>query len=128
MSPTIRLVSGGPEGEPEEVFVSIEHIPVVLADLRRSLPSLQKELKKKWPVEHVGLHERRPFRNNPYDPSQIVVPAAVGLVITFTYAAAKAAGAKIGDGVGKEIAELVHRWLRGKPKAKRRKRHKKNAK
>jgi hypothetical protein len=125
MSTLVRLVRGGDsEYESDEVFVSIESIPVVLADLRRCLPSLQKELKKKWPVKHVEIQEKRPRRKNPYDPSQIVAPVAIGLAITFSYAAAKAAGTKVGDGLGEEITERVRKWLLGKPKVKRHKRHK----
>ena len=73
MSPIVRLVSGGEKYE--EVFISIERTPVVMADVRRILPQLKKELRKKWPVENVQIESRIPFRRNPYDPSQIVEAA-----------------------------------------------------
>jgi hypothetical protein len=50
MSPVVRVVVGP---EPEQVFVPIEDIPLVLSDLRRSLPELTAELRSKWPVETV---------------------------------------------------------------------------
>ena len=124
---TIRIWNGSEDGS-DEVFVSIENIPVVLADLRRSLPSLKKELARKWPVEHVQIQEKGRAALRLKNPYALVVPVAIGLAITFSHAAAKAAGTKIGDGVGKEITELVHRWLRRKPKTKRKKRSKRNTK
>jgi hypothetical protein len=87
MSPVV-----GPE--PEQVFVSIEDIPLLLSDLRRSLPELTAELRSRWPVKTVCLEEQKPFRKNAFDASQVVPAACIGIVVVFASAAAKAAGTK----------------------------------
>jgi hypothetical protein len=91
MSPIVRLITAK---EPEQVFIPIEDIPLVLSDLRRSLPQLREDLRLRWPVESVHLEERRPRRKNPFDPSQVVEAACIGLVVLFSSAMLKAAGTR----------------------------------
>jgi hypothetical protein len=109
MSPVVRLVAGP---EPEQVFVPIEDIPLVLSDLRCSLPELTTELCSKWPVETVCLEEQKPFRKNPVDPSQVIPAACIGILVIFASSAAKAAGTKIGDAIGDEVTPHVRRWVK----------------
>jgi hypothetical protein len=119
MSPVVRVVTAR---EPEHVFVPIEDVPVVLSELRRSLPQLREELCKRWRVDSVHLEERRPRRENPFDPSQVIPAACIGLVIIFSSAVLKAAGTKIGAGIGDGIKPFVTRWIRdrfAKPKKER---------
>jgi hypothetical protein len=110
MPPIVRLVGGG---EPcEEVFISLERTLIAMADVRSTLPQLQKELRRKWPVEHVRIETRIPRLRNPYDPSQVLEAACVGLVVSFTLPAVRAASRKVGEAIGDEIAKYVRRWIR----------------
>jgi hypothetical protein len=109
MSPIVRVITAK---EPEQLFVSIEDIPLVLSELRRLLPQLREELHRKWPVESVHIEERTPRRKNPFDPMQVVPAACIGLVIVFSSAVLKAAGTKIGEGIGDGIKPFVTRWLK----------------
>lgn len=111
MSPLVRLVGAS---EPKQIFISIEDVPIVLSDLRRSLPDLAAELRRIWPVESVYIEEQRSYRKNPFDPSQLVIPACIGLVVIFVSAAAKAAGSKIGDAIGEEVTPYVRRWVKAR--------------
>jgi hypothetical protein len=111
MSPIVSLVT---TKEPEHVFIPIEDVPVVLSDLRRSLPQLREELCRRWPVDSVHLEERRPRRKNPFDPSQVIPAACIGLVVIFSSAVLKAAGTKIGEGIGDGIKPFVTRWVKGR--------------
>jgi len=111
MSPIVRVIT---DKEPEQVFIPIEKISMVLSDLRRSLPQLREELRGRWPVETVHLEERRPRRKNPFDPLQVVEAACIGLVVVFSSAVLKAAGTKIGEGVGDGIKPFVTKWLRSR--------------
>ncbi len=115
MSPIVHVVTAR---DPKHVFVSIEDIPLVLSDLRRSLPQLREELCRRWPVETVHLEERRPRRKNPFDPLQVVEAACIGLVVVFSSAVLKAAGTKVGEGIGDGVKPFVTKWLKsrfGKP-------------
>lgn len=122
MSPIIRILTDkqpGAEVQRDEVFISLEYTPLVLADVRRSLPALKEELRKKWPVEAVEIKNRISYlRKNPYDPSQVLLPACIGIVVTFGLAAAKAAGTKVGKDTGDEVGKHVRRWIRGLGKSK----------
>ena len=109
MSPTVRVIT---DREPEQVFIPIEDIHLVLSSLRRSLPQLREELRLRWPVESVHVEERRARRKNPFDPLQVVPAACIGLVIIFSSAVLKAAGKKIGEGIGDGIKPFVTRWLK----------------
>ena|SRR5712691_9611989 len=113
MCPIVRLVN--PAEFDSEVFISLENIPIVLADLRRALPQLRNRLRSRWLVQTIEIENRIPRLRNPFDPSQIIVPAGVGLLITFSAAAAKAAGTEFGAVVGREIAAYVRRWIRRLP-------------
>ncbi len=110
MPTIVRLVSGGELCE--EVFISLERTPVAMADVRSTLPQLMKELRKKWPVEHIQIENRIPRLRNPYDPSQVVEAACVGLLVSFTLPAVRAASRKVGEAIGDEIAKRVRRWFR----------------
>jgi hypothetical protein len=103
MSPIVRVITAK---EPQQVFIPIEDIPLVLSDLRRSLPQLREELCRRWPVETVHLEERRPRRKNPLDPLQVVEAACIGLVVVFSSAVLKAAGTKVGEGIGDGIKTI----------------------
>ncbi|MGB4783869.1 MAG: hypothetical protein WAQ77_04070 [Candidatus Acidiferrum sp.] len=110
MSPVVSVVT---TKEPEHVFIPIEDVPVVLSELRRSLPQLREELSRKWPVDSVQLEERRPRLKNPFEPSQVIPAACIGLVVIFSSAVLKAAGTKIGEGIGDGIKPFVTRWVKG---------------
>ena len=110
MCPIVRVVGGG---EPKQVFVPIEDFPVVLSDLRKSLPELETRLKEKWPVESVHIEERRSYRKNPIDPSQLVVPACIGVVVILGTAILKATGTKIGDAIGDGLKPYITKWSQG---------------
>jgi hypothetical protein len=109
MCPIVRVVGGG---EPKQVFVPIEDFPVVLSDLRKSLPELETRLKEKWPVESVHIEERRSYRKNPIDPSQLVVPACIGVVVILGTAILKATGTKIGDAIGDGLKPYITKWVK----------------
>jgi hypothetical protein len=111
MSPVARLVVGQ---EPEQIFVSIEDTPLVLSELRRALPELTAALRRRWPVENVHIEEQKPFRRNPFDPSQVVPAACIGIVVIFVSAAAKAVATKIGDAIGDEVTPYVRRWVKAR--------------
>jgi len=116
--PIVRVVGGEPPTK--EVFVSVENVPLVLADVRRALPKLKRELSRKYRVESVKLSSRVPRLRNPIEPSQIIVPACVGIVVYVLGPAAKAASTKVGDAIGDEIVKYVRRWLKGFSKKPRR--------
>ena len=97
MSPIVQVITAR---DLDHVFVSIEDTPLVLSDLRRSLPQLREELCRRWPVESVHLEEQRPRCKNPVDPLQVVEAACIGLVVVFSSAVLKAAGTKVGEGIG----------------------------
>ena len=109
MSPVVSVVTAK---EPEHVFIAIEDVPVVLSELRRSLPQLRDELCRRWPVDSVHIEERRPRRKNPFDPLQLVEAACIGLVVVFSSAVLKAAGTKVGEGIGDGVKPFVTRWLK----------------
>jgi hypothetical protein len=112
---TVRLIGGGePDGE---VFVSLEHTPVVLADIRAALPQLKKDLSARWwPIDSVEIENQLPRRRNPVDLTQItrlsVEVACVGILVRFFNTAAQAAAKKVGDVAGDEIGEYVRGWIR----------------
>jgi hypothetical protein len=116
-------------GEPahQEFFVSFERTPLVLADLRKELPKLKRELSKNWPVMYVGIQQPLIRRKNPIDPHAVVQTAKVGLEI---FLAGSVAGA--GKETGAQLVKTVTAWIKRhayKPKRKPRKPAKKrNAK
>ncbi len=115
--PIVRLHGPGPEPD-NEVFVSLEHTPVVMADIRAGLPQLKQALSDRWPIERVEIENRLPRMRNPIDASQlgrlpeIMADAGVGIAILFFAEAARAAGKKLGDTAGKEIGEYVRGWIK----------------
>jgi hypothetical protein len=105
-----------------EVFVSLERTQALLTDLRRNLPQLKAELSSDWQIENVQIENRIPRLRNPYDPSQVVKAACIGLLISFTLPGVKAISKKVGEAVGDEIAKRVRRWIRSidrSPRARR---------
>jgi hypothetical protein len=96
-----------------EVFVSLEQTPLVLSDVRRGLPQLERDIRRKWPVQAVVIENRLPLRRNPYLPGTkaIIETACLGILVRFTLSAAQAVGAKVGDVMGREIAKHVKRWI-----------------
>lgn len=110
--PTVRLIGVGPQRD-GEVFVSLENIPIVLAEVRSTLPQLKKELSNRWRVDDVRIRERIPRRRNPWDPTQAssAVDLGIGIIVLFFVDAARATAERIGDNVGDEISRYVKRWL-----------------
>src|SRR5208282_5055364 len=111
---TLKLYGAGTEAS-GEVFVSLEHTPVVLADIRAALPRLKKDLSSRWQIEHVEIENRLPRRRNPVNPAQVsqaIAGGCVGILILFTVATVRAAGKKVGEAAGEEIGECVRRWIR----------------
>lgn len=120
MVPIVRIVSGG---EPDQIFIPIEDSPVVLSELRKSLPKLKRALRKKWPVESVYIDVRCPRMRNSFEAwqaSHFIVEGAIGLAIIFggsmLRATLRAAGKKIGESLGNrfgdEIKPFVKKWLK----------------
>jgi hypothetical protein len=107
----VRIWGGSPA---KEVFISIERTPLVLADLRKALPKLQRELAKKWPVESVSIQLQKSRIKNPTYPSQLIIRGTcVGLAIRLL-------GPSV-DVAGKELSKYVKRWIKtgGKTKGKK---------
>jgi ribosomal protein S19 len=98
----VRVVGGG--APTKEIFVSVEDMSLVLADVRRALPKLKRELSRKYRVEGVELSSRIPRLRNPIEPSQIIVPACVGIIVHVV--------TKAGDAIGVKISKHVGRWLK----------------
>ncbi len=126
MSPIVRVVTD--KESDAEVFVSLEQALLVLGDVRATLPQLREQLRQKWDVTNVQIQDRIPRLRNPLNPLQVVEAACIGLVVSFTVPAVRAAGKKIGDAIGDEIAKHVRRWIRaiGKPRSARSTRSKRN--
>jgi len=115
--PTV-IVYGAQPKPGRQVFVSLEHIPLVLAEVRAALPQLEKELKQRWPVKGVEIENRRLRLRNPIDPAltaRVIARAAVGIAIIFGAAAVTAAGTRIGAAVADEIVEYARGWLKRLP-------------
>ena len=110
MSPIVEIL--GDRKKYSEVFVSLERTQALLTDLRRNLPQLKAELSSDWQIENVQIENRIPRLRNPYDPSQVVKAACIGLLISFTLPGVKAISKKVGEAVGDEIAKRVRRWIR----------------
>jgi hypothetical protein len=115
--PTVRIWNGGrkPGGE---VFASLEQTAVVLADIRAALPQLKEQLGQRWSIESIEIEDRTPRVSNPMDPArlrdltEIMALAGVGIVVLFAREATKAAGKKVGDAIGEEIAQYVRGWIK----------------
>jgi len=106
---TLKLYVAHPEVG-DEVFVSLEHTPVVLADIRAALPQLKKDLSSRWPIVGVDIENRLPRRRNPAHPVQtaeVIAYATVGIRILLGETAQA-----IGKAVVREIGEYVRGWIR----------------
>lgn len=119
--PTVHLVGNRKQSE-RLVSVSLERTQLVLADVRKALPQLKKELSKQWPVIHVEIDYRRPRARNPFNPSDVVKAACLLLMIRFLYSAADSAGKETGTTTSREILKYVQRWLKNLGKRKTTKR------
>lgn len=115
---TVRLVGGDPPYE--EIFVSVERTPLVLAEVRGALPGLKKELARKLGAMHVAIEVRGGRRRNPVYLWQAATAAGVGAVgIAVRYIVGPALKSGIADPVGAEIRRHVTRWLKRFRKSKR---------
>lgn len=95
------------EPEHEKFFVSLERTPLVLANLRKQLPELRRELSKKWPVMYVGIQQPPVRRRNPINPHEVVKAAEVMLAI-YLGSTAKSAG----EETGPRIVKAVSKWIK----------------
>lgn len=112
MSPIVQIVGGG---ESDDVFVSVEDFPVVLSELRQSLPELEGELKRRWPVGSVRLDAQRNRIRNPIGPTtHLLISAAIGIFVTYGSEFVRQTTKKVSDRVGDEIADYVSKWLKKK--------------
>jgi hypothetical protein len=102
----IRIWNGGQKRH--EVFVSLEKMPLVLGDVRKALPQLKADLQRQWPVEYVDVENRLPRRKNPFDPSEVVKAACVGLVMGL----GTGIGTEITKPLGAELGKYVRRWIK----------------
>src|SRR5258708_18054243 len=105
MPPIVEILSD--RKKYSKVFVSLKRTQALLTDLRRNLPQLKAELCRKWQIENVQIENRIPRLRNPYDPSQVVEAACIGLLISFTLPGVKAVSKKVGEAVGAELAKRV---------------------
>ena len=97
----------------KEAFVSVEQVPLVLADVRKALPELKRELAKKYRIEAVELTARQPRLPNPMSRRKVIITAAVGILVTYVVGpAAKAASEKVGEAIGDAIVKFVRGWLK----------------
>jgi hypothetical protein len=103
---TIRVWTGR---EPKSLSVSLERTPVILADVRKALPQLKRELSRKWPIDSVYIEDKLPRRSNPFDASQIVEAATLALVVGFAHQVGK----ELGTGEGLAIKKYMREWLQG---------------
>lgn len=115
--PTILLV--GPQKPTGDVEISLERTPLVLAELRKALPALKRDLRKRWPVLYVGIENRIPRRRNPIDPSEVVRTASIVLAVKFSYEVVGEAGKEIGKTIGKDVSKYLRRWLKSFAKRRR---------
>jgi hypothetical protein len=127
--PNVRLVSDYHEPD-EEVSISLERTPIILADLRRSLPKLKRELQEKWTVHYVDIESRPARVRNPYTPGDVITPACIVLTIAFAHSFGSASGKEIGKEVGKtvarEISKYVRKWLKSSDKRRLKRRKRRN--
>jgi len=141
MAPIIRLVGGGePHGDKPPtptVSVSLEHAKIVLASLRKQLPALKAQLRRRWPsVNEVQIEYALPTRlKNPIDAATVraflaeIGHDALRLVVIFGAGFAGRAGMALGKEamtppakeVGKFLCQWVERLTKRKPKKKSRK-------
>jgi len=108
------------EYDDQEVFVSLEDTPIVLADIRAALPQLGEILTARWPnITGVEIINRRiTRRRNPHDPTQVLANAVLCIAVyfctrpvtrpvqIFLEEAARAVAKKVGDSVGDDIVEI----------------------
>jgi hypothetical protein len=120
--PTV-FFSGRQKQSERAVSVSLERAPVVLADVRKALPQLKKELSKHWRVQWVDIENQIPRVKNPHDPTNIIKAACIVLTVKFGLEAVGSAGKEFGNIAAKEISKHVRLWLKrfAKQKTRRRK-------
>ncbi|MGO9640244.1 MAG: hypothetical protein ACLP1Y_02925 [Candidatus Acidiferrales bacterium] len=106
--PIVRIADDG--SRTKEAFVSVERMPLSLANVRKELPALKKELGKRWKIKNVTIEARIPRMKNPLDPKQVLELACVGIVVHYVIGPALKAG--VADPVGAELKRYVTRWLK----------------
>jgi len=116
----VRLVTGG---EPDEqvISVSLGNKPKIISDIRRALPSLRKQMRKRWPtLTNVEIRPRVPPRlKNPVDVTQYnhltyawVTDARVILAAIFTSQVAADFAKEVLKPSAQEVGEYLRRWVR----------------
>ena len=121
----VRLVTGG---EPDEqvISVSLGNKPKIISDIRRALPSLRKQMRKRWPtLTNVEIRPRVPPRlKNPVEEHFVTRLTDVRLILAaiFTSQIAVDFAKEALKPSAKEVGEYLLRWLRKftKPKSRRR--------
>jgi hypothetical protein len=122
----VRLITGG-ESDEEVISVSLENNPKILFDVRRALPSLRREMRKRWPtLSDVQIRHRLPRVKNPVDPhaSALLTDARVILAAIFTSQIAAEFTKEVIRPPAKEIGEYLRRWVQRFTKSKSRRRTK----
>jgi len=94
MCPTVRALDLDNPDE-IEVFISIPRARTDLASIRKSLPELERELGKRWPVKSIGL-----ARRNPVHLTQWEICLIVGL------------STPILKPLGEKLRDQAFKWLR----------------
>jgi len=120
----VRLVT---DGEPDEdvISISLENKPKIISDVRRALPSLRREMRKKWPtLANVEIRHRVPRLKNPVDVTLYnhawIADARLILAAVFTSQVAADFAKEVLKPSAQEIGEYLKRWVRkvAKPKSK----------
>lgn len=117
--PTFVLAGEAQPGS--SVSVSLEQSPLVLADVRKALPQLKKELSKRWPVLWIDIENQIPRRRNPYDAGEVVKAACVVLIIAFAKGGVEELGKKTVNAVTKYVQNWIAELGRNRSKNSRRK-------
>jgi len=113
MSPIVQVVGPAPTAE---IFVSVERMRLVLADVRRELPKLKNDLSRKWPVRSVSpkleiLEEKslQPIRTRR---ARLRRHRGVLRHQASRQIGQHQIGERVGDAIGEELAAHVRRWLK----------------
>lgn len=108
MSLIVRLVIGHEE-EPG-LFIPFPRHSYDTKVLEAALPELREELACRWPVKEVKIRYR--FSNPPPGVLATMIGTAEGLTVLFLTTAAVSGGHRFGKEVGKQMADIVNRWLK----------------
>jgi hypothetical protein len=106
-------IFGVDESADIEGFVSLERAHIVVADLRRRLPSFERQLQRDYPGIRVRIDYRLPRFKNPIEPSVALIAAgAVGLGLSFWGSFAHGFGKHLGEASGKAVETRIRSWVR----------------